>query len=143
MKEDKTNMLSDDQEAELLQALAAQAPAEEYTATAGELLPAGAVAASREDIVNALKTVCDPEIPINIYDMGFVYDIRQSAAGDVEIDMTLTAPTCPVAGILPQQAADAVAALVGVGRVTVKVVWEPAWTPDKMSEDAKALLEIF
>ncbi len=143
MKENKENLLSEEQEEELLRALAAQAPAEKYTATAGEPLPKGSLSASCEDIVNALKTVSDPEIPINIYDMGFVYDIRQREGGDVEIDMTLTAPTCPVAGILPQQAAEAVAALCGVGRVTVKVVWEPAWTPDKMSEEAKAVLELF
>ena len=127
MSENDQDMLDEDKEAELLQALAAQAPAEEYVATSGD----------------ALKTVSDPEIPINIYDMGFVYDIRQLNNGNVEIDMTLTAPTCPVAGILPQQAADAVAALCGVGQVTVKVVWEPAWTPDKMSEDARAVLEMF
>lgn len=143
MSENDQDMLDEDKEAELLQALAAQAPAEEYVATSGEALPEGALLAARDDIVDALKTVSDPEIPINIYDMGFVYDIRQLNNGNVEIDMTLTAPTCPVAGILPHQAADAVAALCGVGQVTVKVVWEPAWTPDKMSEDAKAVLEMF
>ena len=143
MSENDQDMLDEDKEAELLQALAAQAPAEEYVATSGEALPEGALLAARDDIVDALKTVSDPEIPINIYDMGFVYDIRQLNNGNVEIDMTLTAPTCPVAGILPQQAADAVAALSGVGQVTVKVVWEPAWTPDKMSEDARAVLEMF
>ncbi len=137
------DMLDEDKEAELLRALAAQAPVEEYVATAGEALPEGTLLAARDDIVNALKTVSDPEIPINIYDMGFIYDIRQLNNGNVEIDMTLTAPTCPVAGILPQQAADAVAVLCGVGQVTVKVVWEPAWTPDKMSDDAKAILEMF
>lgn len=142
-EEDKKDLLDEDKEVELLQALAAQAPAEEYTATAGEALPEGALLAAREDIINALKNVSDPEIPINIYDMGFIYDIRQMNNGNVEIDMTLTAPTCPVAGILPQQAADAVAALCGTGVVTVKVVWEPAWTPDKMSEDAKAILEMY
>ena len=143
MSENDQDMLDEDKEAELLQALAAQAPAEEYVATSGEALPEGALLAARDDIVDALKTVSDPEIPINIYDMGFVYDIRQLNNGNVEIDMTLTAPTCPVAGILPQQAADAEAALCGVGQVTVKVVWEPAWTPDKMSEDARAVLEMF
>ena len=143
MSENDQDMLDEDKEAELLQALAAQVPAEEYVATSGEALPEGALLAARDDIVDALKTVSDPEIPINIYDMGFVYDIRQLNNGNVEIDMTLTAPTCPVAGILPQQAAAAVAALCGVGQVTVKVVWEPAWTPDKMSEDAKAVLEMF
>ena len=70
-------------------------------------LPEGALLAARDDIVDALKTVSDPEIPINIYDMGFVYDIRQLNNGNVEIDMTLTAPTCPVAGILPHGAATA------------------------------------
>ena len=143
MSENDQDMLDEDKEAELLQALAAQAPAEEYVATSGEALPEGALLAARDDIVDALKTVSDPEIPINIYDMGFVYDIRQLNNGNVEIDMTLTAPTCPVAGILPQQAADAVAALCGVGQVPVKVVGEPAWTPDKMSEDARAVLEMF
>ncbi len=143
MKENKDNMLDENQEAELLQALAAQAPVEEYEATAGESLPKGSKLASKEDIVEALKTVSDPEIPINIYDMGFIYDIRQIENGDIEIDMTLTAPTCPVAGILPQHAAEAVARLCGVGVVTVKVVWEPAWSPDKMSDEAKAILEIF
>ena len=137
MSENDQDMLDEDKEAELLQALAAQAPAEEYVATSGEALPEGALLAARDDIVDALKTVSDPDIPINIYDMG------QLNNGNVEIDMTLTAPTCPVAGILPQQAADAVAALCGVGQVTVKVVWEPAWTPDKMSEDAKPVLEMF
>ncbi len=143
MSEDKPELLGEDQEAQLLQALAAQAPAEEYVATAGEPLPEGALTASGDDIVNALKNVSDPEIPINIYDMGFIYDIRRLNNGNVEIDMTLTAPTCPVAGILPQQAADAVAALCGVGQVTVKVVWEPAWTPERMTEAGKAVLELF
>ena len=143
MSEDKPELLDEDQEAQLVQALAAQAPAEEYVATAGEPLPEGALTASGDDIVNALKNVSDPEIPINIYDMGFIYDIRRLNNGNVEIDMTLTAPTCPVAGILPQQAADAVAALCGVGEVTVKVVWEPAWTPERMTEDGKAVLELF
>ena len=116
MSENDQDMLDEDKEAELLQALAAQAPAEEYVATSGEALPEGALLAARDDIVDALKTVSDPEIPINIYDMGFVYDIRQLNNGNVEIDMTLTAPTCPVAGILPQQAADAVRGRTGNGQ---------------------------
>ena len=90
MSENDQDMLDEDKEAELLQALAAQAPAEEYVATSGEALPEGALLAARDDIVDALKTVSDPEIPINIYDMGFVYDIRQLNNGNVEIDMTLT-----------------------------------------------------
>ena len=137
------DLLDEETEAELLQALAAQAPAEDYIATAGEALSEGTYLASKDDIINALRSVCDPEIPINVYDMGFIYDIRQLNNGNVEIDMTLTAPTCPVAGILPQQVADAVAALCGTGIVTVKVVWEPAWTLDKMTEEGKAVLELF
>ena len=103
----------DDNEAALLQALAEQAPAENFSVKSGEPLPADAEKSAKEQIIEALRTVCDPEIMINIYDLGLVYDIRQKDNGDVEIDMTLTAPTCPVAGILPEQAAEAVAALSG------------------------------
>lgn len=114
----------------------------DYTATAGQPLPEGENLAAKEDIIEALKTVCDPEISINIYDLGLVYDIRQSPNGDVDIDMTLTAPGCPVAGILPQQAADVVALVEGVGQVSVKIVWEPAWSIDRLSEEAKAMMEL-
>lgn len=130
-------------ENELLQALAAQAPAEDFSVSEGEALPAGTPPASRDEIIEALRTVCDPEIMINIYDLGLVYDIRQSENGNVEVDMTLTAPTCPVAGILPGQAAAAMAALSGVGIAKVNVVWEPAWTPERLSDEAKAMLEMF
>ena len=87
--------------------------------------------------------MCDPEIMINIWDMGLVYDIRIADDGNVEIDMTLTAPGCPVAGILPQQAADAVALVEETGIVTVKIVWEPAWSMERLSEDARAMMELF
>lgn len=130
-------------ETELLQALAAQAPAEDFSVSEGEALPAGTSPASRDEIIEALRTVCDPEIMINIYDLGLVYDIRQAGNGNVEVDMTLTAPTCPVAGILPGQAAAAMAALSGVGIAKVNVVWEPAWTPERLSDEAKAMLEMF
>ena len=79
---------------------------------------------------------------INVYDMGLIYDIRQKDNGDVEIDMTLTAPTCPVAGVLPQQVADATALVEGVGKVEVKVVWEPAWSLDKISDEARAMIDL-
>lgn len=130
-------------ETELLQAMAAQAPAEDFSVSEGEPLPAGAVLAAKEELVEALRTICDPEIMINIYDLGLVYDIRQSDDGNVDVDMTLTAPTCPVAGILPGQAAAALAALPGVGVAKVNVVWEPAWTPERLSDEAKAMLEMF
>jgi len=115
---------------------------QDYEAHAGQPLPEGEKKASSGDIVEALKTVFDPEIPINIYDLGLVYDVRQQDNGDVDIDMTLTAPGCPVAGILPQQAADVVALVEGVGQVTVKIVWEPAWSFDRMTEEARAMMEM-
>ena len=116
---------------------------QDYEAHAGSPLPENEKSASKEDIIEALKTVFDPEIPINIYDLGLVYDIRQQDNGNVDIDMTLTAPGCPVAGVLPQQAADVVALVEGVGQVTVKIVWEPAWSFDRMSEEARAMMELF
>lgn len=115
---------------------------QDYEAHAGQPLPQGEKKASQDDIVEALKTVFDPEIPINIYDLGLVYDIRQQENGDVDVDMTLTAPGCPVAGILPQQAADVVALVEGVGQVTVKIVWEPAWSFERLSEEARAMMEM-
>ena len=130
-------------EQELLQALAAQTPVEEFSVTEGEPLANGEKKATKEEIIEVLRTICDPEIVINIYDLGLVYDIRQLENGDIEVDMTLTAPTCPVAGILPRQAAQALAELKGVGRATVNLVWEPAWTPDRLTDEAKAILEMY
>lgn len=131
-------------EADLLNAITlSTAEKKEYMATAGKSKPSDEKTASREDVIEALKTVCDPEIMINIWDMGLVYDIRITDNGNIDIDMTLTAPGCPVAGILPQQAADAVALVEGTGIVTVKIVWEPAWSMERLSEDARAMMELF
>jgi FeS assembly SUF system protein len=94
-------------------------------------------------IVEALKSVFDPEIPVNIYELGLIYKIEINEANDVALRMTLTAPACPVAGAMPQQVADAVAAVPGVGEVEVNLVWEPGWTKDRMSEDAKLALDIW
>ena len=116
---------------------------QDYVSTAGAPKPAEEKTASREDVVEALKTVSDPEIMINIYDMGLVYNIDIKENGDVFIEMTVTAPTCPVAGVLPQQAADAVALVEGTGRVEVKIVWEPAWSFERMSDEARAMIELF
>ena len=92
-------------------------------------------------IVEACRTVFDPEIPVNIYDLGLIYNITCHPNGDVAINMSLTAPGCPVAGEMPAQVADAVAALSGAGRIAVTLVWDPAWTPERMSEDAKLALD--
>lgn len=121
----------------------AEAPGEDVTAYAGAPLAPGAAVASNDAVIAALRTVHDPEIPVNIYDLGLIYDLRLGADGNVAIDMTLTAPACPVAGAMPQQVANAVAAVPGVGEVEVNLVWEPGWTKDRMSEDAKLALDIW
>ncbi len=114
----------------------------EGTARAGSPLPAGETVAAGDAVVAALQTVHDPEIPVNIYDLGLIYDLDIGSDGTVKIEMTLTAPACPVAGELPHWVADAVAAVDGVGEVEVTLVWDPPWTPDRMSDDAKMLLDI-
>jgi FeS assembly SUF system protein len=93
-------------------------------------------------VADALRTVHDPEIPVNIYDLGLVYRLDIAENGNVAIDMTLTAPACPVAGTMPGLVADAVAAVPGVGEVVVTLVWDPPWTPDRMSDDARMVLDI-
>ena len=95
------------------------------------------------DIVAALKTVYDPEIPADIYELGLIYkvDIKDDRAIDVQ--MTLTTPNCPAAGDLPNFVENAVASVPGVGPVTVNVVWEPAWTPDRMSDEARLVLNMW
>jgi len=90
-----------------------------------------------EAVVEACRTVYDPEIPVNIYDLGLVYSIEIDAAGGVRIAMSLTAPGCPVAGEMPGWVADAVGALPGVGQVDVDLVWEPQWGMDMMSDAAR------
>ena len=138
---------ADDTEQQLLAALVMQDNSldlnKEYVAYAGKDKPDNEPTATKDDVIIALKTVCDPEIMINIYDMGLIYNINIHDNGDVFIDMTLTAPGCPAAGILPQQAADAVSALKGVGNVEVKIVWEPAWSLDKLSDEARAMIDFF
>lgn len=140
---DNNNLVDiDDTEAQLLQAMAIDDELPVYKAYAGTELASNQTLAKMFDIVEAIKTIYDPEIPINIYDLGLIYKINQSNNGDIHIDMSLTAPGCPVAGILPQQVADAVANIDGVGKVEVEIVWEPAWTIDRLSEDAKMILEM-
>ena len=94
----------------------------------------------REPIIAALRTVHDPEIPVNIYDLGLIYTIDIRPNGDVHIDMTLTAPACPVAGMMPVMVKDAVSTVDGVGEVQVDLVWDPPWSPATMSDEAKLQL---
>ena len=88
----------------------------------------------------ALKKVYDPEIPVDIYELGLIYDLFVTAGGVAAIKMTLTAPACPAAQILPGQVADAAKSVAGVTDARVDVVWEPAWTKDRMSDVAKLQL---
>jgi len=118
-------------------------PPEEMEAEAGVPLEPGTEPATEDQIVDALRTVHDPEIPVNIYDLGLIYEMDLLQNGDVNVVMTLTAPACPVAGEMPQEVADTVARLPGVGRVRVSLTWEPPWTPDRMSEVARVALDMF
>jgi FeS assembly SUF system protein len=93
--------------------------------------------AVRERVVDTLTTIYDPEIPVNIYEMGLVYELDVSADGDVAILMTLTSPSCPVAESLPPEVEAKVGAVEGVRSVKVDLTWDPPWTPERMSEAAK------
>ena len=88
-------------------------------------------------MLEALKTVRDPEIPVNLVDLGLIYDLIVRRDGTIYVEMTLTTPACPVAGSLPGQVQQAIAAVPGVTDVRVKLVWTPPWTRDRMSEEAK------
>ena len=88
-------------------------------------------------VVGALELVFDPEIPVNIYEVGLIYDVDADAAGNVAIRMTLTSPMCPVAESLPVEVQDRVKALPGVATVKVDIVWDPPWAPEMMSEAAR------
>ncbi|RUX24774.1 SUF system Fe-S cluster assembly protein [Mesorhizobium sp. M2A.F.Ca.ET.042.01.1.1] len=100
-------------------------------------IPADELARLTDDIVSALKTVYDPEIPADIYELGLVYKIDIEDDRSVKIDMTLTAPGCPVAGEMPGWVENAVGAVEGVSGVEVSMVFDPPWTPDRMSEEAQ------
>ncbi len=121
-----------------------QSEAAEYRARRGAPLPEGVVAGTREDAVAALKTVYDPEIPVDIYELGLIYEIDiNETDGSVFVEMTLTAPGCPVAGEMPGMAADALVAVPGFGEVEVVLVFDPPWTPERMSDEARVALDWF
>ena len=92
---------------------------------------------TEQNVVQVLRTIYDPEIPVNIYEMGLIYNIDVAPMGIVNIRMTLTSPSCPAAESLPPEVKAKVAAIPGVSDANVEVVWEPTWTPDRMSEAAK------
>lgn len=107
---------------------------------AGSALPDEELERLSGDIVAALKTVFDPEIPADIYELGLIYRIDVDDDRNVAIDMTLTAPACPVAGEMPIWVENAVSSVAGVGHVEVKMVFDPPWTVERMSDEAKVAL---
>ncbi|MCZ6914278.1 MAG: SUF system Fe-S cluster assembly protein [Rickettsia endosymbiont of Ixodes persulcatus] len=96
----------------------------------------------KSDIINALKNVYDPEIPVNIYDLGLIYNINIDEQGNVKIEMTLTTPGCPVAQTFPSMVENVVNNVPGVTEANVELVWDPPWTTEKMSEAAKLQLNM-
>ncbi|SVE57335.1 uncharacterized protein METZ01_LOCUS510189 [marine metagenome] len=93
-----------------------------------------------DDIVEVIKTCYDPEIPVNIYEMGLIYNIKVEPTGEADIKMTLTSPNCPAAQSLPAEVEEKVKGVEGVTDATIEIVWEPTWNMDMMSEEAKLTL---
>jgi FeS assembly SUF system protein len=116
------------------------APAVDRAASA---LPADEIARLTDDIVGALKTVYDPEIPADIYELGLIYRIDIADDRAVTVDMTLTTPNCPAAQDLPTMVENAVASVAGVGPVKVNIVWDPPWDQTRMSDEARATLNMW
>ncbi len=106
-------------------------------------LPPEELEAFTKKLIAALKNVYDPEIPVDIYELGLIYKVDVSDRKDVTVDMTLTAPGCPVAGEMPNMVRTALEGVEGIGEITVNMVFDPPWTPDMMSEEAKLELNMF
>jgi len=120
----------------------AEAPPASSTG-APSALPEGELARLTDDIIAALKTVYDPEIPCDIYELGLIYKIDIADDRAVAIEMTLTTPNCPSAQELPTMVENAVASVPGVGEVKVNIVWDPPWDPSRMSDEARAVLNMW
>jgi FeS assembly SUF system protein len=122
---------------------AAAMPAEASPQPAGSALPEAEIARLTDEIVAGLKTVYDPEIPADIYELGLIYRIDISDDRDVTIDMTLTTPNCPAAQDLPVMVENAVSSVPGVGQAKVNIVWDPPWDPSRMSDEARTVLNMW
>jgi FeS assembly SUF system protein len=118
------------------------APAEQ-TPVPGSALSKEELDAFTSKLVTALKTVFDPEIPVDIYELGLIYKVDVADNKDVAVDMTLTAPNCPVAGEMPSMVKAALELVDGIGEVSVNMTFDPPWTPERMSEEAKLELNMF
>jgi FeS assembly SUF system protein len=115
----------------------------EAPVSGGSALPPDELSRLTDDIVNALKTVYDPEIPADIYELGLIYRIDIADDRAITVDMTLTTPNCPSAQELPTMVENAVASVPGVGTVKVNVVWDPPWEPSRMSDEARLVLNMW
>jgi FeS assembly SUF system protein len=113
------------------------------TGSEGSALTAEEIARLTDDIVGAIKTVYDPEIPADIYELGLIYRIEIGEDRRIDIDMTLTTPNCPSAQDLPAMVESAVSGVAGVGSVNVQVVWDPPWDPSRMSDEARVVLNMW
>jgi FeS assembly SUF system protein len=123
---------------------AAPAPAEaQGEPAAASALPADEIARMTDEIVTALKTVYDPEIPADIYELGLIYKVDIEDDRGVAVDMTLTTPNCPSAAELPHMVETAVASVAGVRDVKVNLVWDPPWDPSRMSDEARLVLNMW
>lgn len=111
--------------------------------TAGSAIPPDELARMTQDIVAALKTVYDPEIPADIYELGLIYRVDIDDDRNVTVDMTLTAPGCPVAGEMPDWVQNAVRAVAGVNEVSVNMVFDPPWSQSRMSDEARIALDMY
>ncbi|NLH83091.1 MAG: SUF system Fe-S cluster assembly protein [Phyllobacteriaceae bacterium] len=119
-----------------------ECPAQVAT-TGGSAIPPDELARMTQDIVAALKTVYDPEIPADIYELGLIYRVDIDDDRNVVVDMTLTAPGCPVAGEMPDWVQNAIRAVAGINEVTVNMVFDPPWDQSRMSDEARIALDMY
>ncbi len=98
---------------------------------------------NEDQVIECIKTVVDPEIPVNLYDLGLIYEIKINDNNDIKIKMTLTNPNCPVAGTMPESVGKSLEKLSNLNSIEVSLVWDPKWHKDLMSENAKLALDIF
>ena len=122
---------------------AVSAGAVEVAAAEPSAIPADEMARLSDDIVSAIKTVYDPEIPADIYELGLIYKVDVDDDRVVKVDMTLTTPNCPSAAELPAMVENAVASVPGVREAKVTIVWDPPWDPSRMSDEARAVLNMW
>jgi FeS assembly SUF system protein len=121
----------------------ATAAAADASKPTGSALPEAEIARLTDGIIAGLKTVYDPEIPADIYELGLIYRIDISDDREVTIDMTLTTPNCPAAQDLPVMVENAVSSVPGVGQTKVNIVWDPPWDPSRMSDEARTVLNMW